>query len=47
MPEMRSALESLDLDLLEEVLGKWIRKKQFKALVARRDALLEQCQAGF
>lgn len=45
-PIMRSKLESLDMKRLESLLGEWIRKRQFKALVARRDALLAQCQAG-
>jgi hypothetical protein len=45
--EMKAALEALDMKTLGAQLSKWLKNREFKALVSRRDAILNECQAGF
>jgi Calcineurin-like phosphoesterase len=44
-PALRAALASLDAALLEQQLGAWLDGSELRALLARRDALLERAAA--
>ncbi len=46
-PEMKSALQSLEMKKLGAQLADWLKKREFNALVSRRDTLLTECQDGF